>query len=106
MFRRRRKLSEPRELLDEALARNVLYGSHTRSGDPVHVWLTPLFPDEDGRPAGIDSLWKDWDSISFDWPSAVFNEEADTHSVSFKKYLTTSLKSGETLRVTGYRLSF
>lgn len=65
MLRRRK---DPVPPYMEHTAREALYGPHTRSGE---VWLTPLFPDEDGRPAGIDALWKDWDSISFDWPENV-----------------------------------
>jgi hypothetical protein len=56
---------ERTEAMSEMRARDTLYGPQTRSGQ---VNLTPLQPDEFGRPAGLSDEWIPWDSISWDDP--------------------------------------
>lgn len=51
--------------LDEVQTQIALYGNGARSG---HVRLTPLFPDEFGRIAGLTDDWIEWDRISWKDP--------------------------------------
>ena len=47
---------------DEDQVRRELYGPQTRSG---RVRLTPLFPDEYGRIAGLSDEWIPWDEVNW-----------------------------------------
>ena len=56
--------------MTEGQVEEALYGE--RSG---HVQLTPLFPDEFGRIAGLTEDWIEWERIVWPFSPLVYRED-------------------------------
>lgn len=80
---RKRELLEEEVRLDEQIAQLTLYGSRTGN-----CRLTPLFPDEFGRVAGLTDEWIEWDRITWTWRTGYkfLNGFVKTHPDGFYYY--------------------